>query len=49
MNERWKGMYPVAWGETLREAEFTSWVYSECLGIGGEKGIDANPDAPELG
>lgn len=32
MNERWKGMYPVAWGDTLREAEFTAWVYSECLG-----------------
>ncbi len=35
MNERWKGMYPIAWGETLREAEFTSWIYSECLGIDG--------------
>lgn len=34
MNERWKGMYPVAWGETLREVEFTEWVYSECLGLG---------------
>lgn len=33
LNERWKGMYPIAWGETLREAEFTSWIYSECLGI----------------
>ena len=46
MNERWKGMYPVAWGETLREAEFTSWVYSECLGIGGEKNVDATPETP---
>ena len=46
MNERWKGMYPVAWGETLREAEFTSWIYSECLGIGGENNVDANPDSP---
>ena len=33
MNERWKGMYPVAWGETLREAAYTQWVYSEVLGI----------------
>ncbi len=33
LNERWKGMYPIAWGETLREAEFTSWIYTECLGL----------------
>ena len=46
MNERWKGMYPVAWGETLREAEFTAWVYSECLGIGGETDTNTNPDKP---
>lgn len=37
MNERWKGICPVAWGETLREAEFTEWIYSECLGIGNSK------------
>ena len=33
MRERWKGMYPVAWGETLREASYTQWVYSEVLGL----------------
>ncbi len=33
MNERWKGIYPVAWDESLREADFTEWIYSECLGI----------------
>ena len=33
LNERWKGMYPVAWGETLREAAYTQWVYSEVLGL----------------
>ena len=27
MNERWKGMFPVAWGDTLAEAQFTSWIY----------------------
>ncbi|MDD6253161.1 MAG: anaerobic glycerol-3-phosphate dehydrogenase subunit A [Bacteroidales bacterium] len=37
MNERWKGIYPVARGESLREAEFTEWVYSECLGLGDEQ------------
>lgn len=33
MNERWKGMYPVAWGETLREAYFTSWIYEGVCGL----------------
>lgn len=37
MNERWKGMFPVAWGETLRESAYTQWVYSEVLGLNGEK------------
>ena len=33
LNERWKGMYPVAWGETLVEAQFTSWLYEGVLGL----------------
>ena len=33
MNERWKGMYPVAWGETLCEAQFTSWIYEGVFGL----------------
>ena len=33
MQERWKGMYPVSWGETLRESVYTQWVYSEVLGL----------------
>ena len=48
MNERWKGMYPVAWGETIREAEFTAWVYSGCLGIDGENNADTNPGTPVI-
>lgn len=36
MNERWKGMYPVAWGETLRECAYTQWVYSEVMGLSNE-------------
>lgn len=35
MNERWKGTMPVAWGETLRDAERTQWIDSEVLGING--------------
>ena len=46
MNERWKGMFPVAWGETMREAEFTSWIYSECLGIGDEAEDGTTPETP---
>ncbi len=33
LNERWKGMYPVAWGEALRESEYTQWVYSGICGM----------------
>lgn len=33
MTERWKGMYPVAWGETLCEAQFTSWIYEGVCGL----------------
>ena len=28
MNERWKGIYPVCWGDSLRENEYTQWIYS---------------------
>jgi len=33
MNERWKGMFPVAWGETMSEAQFTSWIYEGVCGL----------------
>ncbi|MCD8175889.1 MAG: anaerobic glycerol-3-phosphate dehydrogenase subunit A [Tannerellaceae bacterium] len=33
LNERWKGIYPVAWGDTLRECEYTSWVYESVCGL----------------
>ena len=32
MNERWHGVYPVAWGNTLSKIELTSWLYN---GVGG--------------
>ena len=32
-NERWKGMFPVAWGDTLAEAQFTSWIYEGVCGL----------------
>ena len=33
MNERWKGMFPVGWGDTLAEAQFTSWIYEGVCGL----------------
>ena len=33
LQERWKGNYPIGWGDTLREAEYTQWVYKHVLGI----------------
>lgn len=37
INERWKGMSPVAWGDTLRESEFTKWLYSGVCGLTTKK------------
>ncbi len=34
MEERWHGMYPVCWGETLCEVQFTSWLYQGVIGLG---------------
>ncbi|PHM37088.1 glycerol-3-phosphate dehydrogenase [Xenorhabdus mauleonii] len=33
LNERWKGIRPIAWGDALRESEFTSWIYQGLLGL----------------
>jgi glycerol-3-phosphate dehydrogenase len=33
LQERWKGNYPIGWGDTLREAEYTQWVYKHVLGL----------------
>lgn len=33
VNERWKGMYPVAWGDTVSEIQFTQWIYSGVAGL----------------
>lgn len=41
LNERWKGMAPIAWGDTLRENEFTSWVYESVCGL-SEENISKN-------
>lgn len=33
IDERWRGMYPVAWGATLSEAHLTSHIYQDLCGI----------------
>ncbi len=33
LQERWKGNFPIGWGDTLREAEYTQWVYKHVLGV----------------
>ncbi|AJI96394.1 glycerol-3-phosphate dehydrogenase, anaerobic, A subunit [Yersinia ruckeri] len=33
LNERWKGVRPIAWGDALRESEFTSWIYQGLCGL----------------
>ena len=33
MQERWKGNFPIGWGDTLREAEYTQWIYKHVLGL----------------
>lgn len=37
LNERWKGIQPVAWGDALRESEFTRWVYQGLCGLEKEQ------------
>ena len=33
LEERWKGIKPVLWGDSLRESEFTYWIYEGLFGI----------------
>lgn len=33
LNERWKGMQPVAWGDNLAEAQLTATIYQGLLGV----------------
>ncbi|MFC1670841.1 anaerobic glycerol-3-phosphate dehydrogenase subunit A [Spirochaetota bacterium] len=34
LEERWKGIKPVLWGDSLRESEFTYWIYQGLFGLG---------------
>jgi glycerol-3-phosphate dehydrogenase len=33
LDERWKGMRPVACGDTLREAQLTAFIYEGLCGL----------------
>ncbi|MGQ1909091.1 anaerobic glycerol-3-phosphate dehydrogenase subunit A [Marinifilum sp. RC60d5] len=33
LQERWKGMSPIAWGDTINEIQFTSWIYDGIYGL----------------
>lgn len=43
LNERWKGMCPIAWGETLAEIQFTSWLYNGVCGLNQVKESEDKP------
>ncbi|WP_375748623.1 anaerobic glycerol-3-phosphate dehydrogenase subunit A [Vibrio sp. HN007] len=34
LEERWKGIKPIFWGDALREAEFSYWIYEGLFGAG---------------
>ncbi|PJG83688.1 anaerobic glycerol-3-phosphate dehydrogenase subunit A [Caviibacterium pharyngocola] len=50
MEERWRGIEPIAWGDAIREAEFSSWIYYGLLGLNdvqplaeqAQQGTDSN-------
>lgn len=37
LNERWGGIYPTAWGDSLRGSEYTAWVYESVCGLSNSK------------
>lgn len=38
LDERWKGVQPIAWGDALRESDFTRWIWLELCGLQRENG-----------
>jgi glycerol-3-phosphate dehydrogenase len=34
LEERWKGIKPVLWGDGLKESELTYWIYHDLFGLG---------------
>jgi len=40
LEERWKGIKPVFWGDAMREIEFTYWIYQGLFGLGNIENND---------
>lgn len=38
LDERWKGVQPIAWGDAMRESDFTRWIWMELCGLQKENG-----------
>lgn len=47
LNERWHGMYPVGWGETLPEIQLTNWLYNGVCGLDNYMNRNSNKQEPE--
>ncbi|ENM5738786.1 anaerobic glycerol-3-phosphate dehydrogenase subunit A [Vibrio mimicus] len=41
LEERWKGIKPIFWGDALREAEFSYWIYEGLLGASDLPSLDS--------
>ncbi|MFP4475572.1 MAG: anaerobic glycerol-3-phosphate dehydrogenase subunit A [Desulfatibacillaceae bacterium] len=48
IEERWKGVKPVLWGDALREMEFAYWIYQGLFGLAGVQADEDTPHAPEV-
>ncbi|MDO4698636.1 MAG: anaerobic glycerol-3-phosphate dehydrogenase subunit A [Pasteurellaceae bacterium] len=49
MEERWRGIEPIAWGDAIREAEFTSWIYYSLLGLNDVQPLTAQEQQAQQG
>ncbi|MDW6094511.1 anaerobic glycerol-3-phosphate dehydrogenase subunit A [Vibrio rhizosphaerae] len=47
LEERWKGIKPIFWGNALREAEFSYWIYQGLLGVGEQPVIETDVQPQE--
>ncbi|MGL4369951.1 MAG: anaerobic glycerol-3-phosphate dehydrogenase subunit A, partial [Spirochaetota bacterium] len=34
LEERFRGVKPILWGDALKEVEFSYWIYQDLLGLG---------------
>lgn len=44
LEERWKGLKPIFWGDALNEGEFTYWIYEGLMGVGDLPEFDPNEE-----